>query len=77
MKRVIIIIGWAIAFAVVTWLFLVIAITLLASGGHVPASSSTQWDITIIELVLFFSMPVVGLVLGLLGKLPGTKKHTS
>ena len=77
MKRAIIITGWTIAFAVVTWLFLVITFTLLASGGHVPASSSTQWDITIIELVLFFSMPVVGLVLGLAGKLPGTKKSKS
>lgn len=77
MKRAIIIIGWTIAFAVVTWLFLVIAITLLASGGHVPASSSTQWDITIIELLVFFSMPVIGLILGLAGKLPGTKKSKS
>ena len=77
MKRAIIIIGWTIAFAVVTSLFLVIAITLLALGGHVPASPSTQWDITIIELVVFFSMPVIGLVLGLLGKLPGTKRSKS
>jgi hypothetical protein len=77
MKRAIIIIGWTVAFAVVTWLFLVITFTLLASHHYVPASSSTQWDITIIELVLFFSMPVIGLVLGLAGKLPGTKKSKS
>ena len=72
MKRAIIIIGWTIAFPVVTWLFLVISVTLLALGGHVPESSSTQWHITTIELVVFFS--IVGLVLSLLGKLPGTKK---
>ena len=77
MKRAIIIISWTVAFAAVTWLFLVITFTLLASHHYVPASSSTQWDITVIELVVFFSMPVIGLVLGLAGKLPGTKKSKS
>jgi hypothetical protein len=77
MKRTITIISWTIAFAVVTWLIGFIAFPLLASGGYVSSSSSTQMAITMIWLVLFFSMPVLGLVLGLLGKLPGTKKSKS
>ena len=77
MKRAIIIIGWTIAFAVVTWLFGFIAFPLLLSHGYAPSSYSAQWDITMIWLVVFFSMPVLGLVLGLLGKLPGTKKSKS
>jgi len=75
MKRAIIIIGWTIAFTVVTWLFYFVAAMLLV--GHVPSSYSTQWAMTVIQLVVFFSMPVLGLVLGLLGKLPGTKKSKS
>ena len=75
MKRAIIIIGWTIAFAVATWLLDFVASLLLV--GHAPSSYSTQWVMTMIFLVVFFSMPVLGLVLGLLGKLPGTRKNKS
>jgi hypothetical protein len=77
MKRAFIIIGWTIAFPVVAWLFAYFVFPLLMRAGLESLSSSTQITVSMIWLGLFFCLPMIGLVLGLLGRLPGTKKSKS
>ena len=77
MKRAIIIVGWVIAFPVVTWLFAGFIVLILMLAGLRAWPRSIQMPISMIWSVLFFCSPVIALFLGLTGRLPGTKKSMS
>ena len=77
MRRVIFIILWTVAFAVLTLLAGCVGFALL---GHVKMESWSQSAVVRLGMgwsVIFFGVPTVGLILGLLGKLPGTKRRKS
>ena len=77
MKRVTFIILWTIAFAVLTLLVGGLSFALLGRAGAESWNQDTIVKIGVSWSVIFFGMPVLGLVLGLLGKLPGTKRSKS
>jgi hypothetical protein len=74
MKRAIFIILWSVGFAVLTLVVGMLSFGLLGSAGMASWRESTILVIGRSWSVIFFGMPVLGLVLGLLGKLPGTTR---
>ena len=77
MKRATFIILWTIAFAVLTLLVGGLVFALLGRAGAESWSQATIVKLGMSWSVIFFGMPVLGLILGLLGKLPGTKRSKS
>jgi hypothetical protein len=76
MKRVGKIIFWMVVFFVLTLETGAIGLILLGYAGWSSwgLSDSTLLRIGISWSLILWGMPVIGLILGLLGKLPGTKR---
>ena len=74
MKRVIFIVLWTVMFFVITFIAGMVSFGLFSFAGIESWKQSTivffgrSWS------VMIFGVPVLGLVLGLFGKLPGTKR---
>ncbi len=74
MKRITFIVLWPIVFWIVAMFFGMVGFRLLGQIGTTAFSSSILLAMSMCWAVVFYGMPVLGLILGLRGKLPGTKK---
>jgi len=80
MKRIVFIVLWTVCFAVMTF-----TAWLITWDWLVRAEIATGWTGSTVDLIqqislwTYFAMPVLGVILGLFGKLPGTRlvKHYS
>ena len=74
-KKILFSILWAAVFAAVTFVVEVIIYAALASAGFANWKHSTVVLIGRFLYYLFFAVPLLGLILGLRGVLPGTKSR--
>lgn len=74
MKRILLIVLWPVAFWVVTMIVGMFGFGLLGLAGVESWDASWLLAIGFTWSWIFIGMPILGLVLALLGKLPGTRK---
>ena len=77
MRRTIFIVLLTVVFTVLTFIAGVVGFALLGFSGTASWREATVVFIGRSWSVLFFGMPVLGLVLGSFGKLPGTRRIES
>jgi uncharacterized membrane protein YtjA (UPF0391 family) len=76
-RKIIFSLLWAVVFAVITFLSEMLIGAILGFAGIASWKESTVVFIGRTLSFLFFVMPVVGLVLGLVDLLPGTRHRTA
>ena len=76
-RKIIFSVLWAIAFGAATLLVEMVIYAILGFAGIASWKESTVVLIGVSLSLLFFAMPILGLVFGLCGALPGTKRRAS
>lgn len=74
MKRITFIVLWTVVFAVLTLIAGMVGFSVLGHFRMETWNQSTVVRVGESWAIIFFGMPVVGFILGLFDKLPGTKQ---
>ena len=77
MKKIMFVILWTVAFAVLGFIAAMIYFCILGNAGMASWSQAACLRAGMSSAVLFYGIPLLGLILGLCGKLPGTKRVQS